>query len=63
MRSEYRTCSTYPSPCINGGTCTDGLYTYTCSCPYGYSGYNCEKPGKFEKLLLIFLYRTLFFKQ
>ncbi|XP_071956600.1 uncharacterized protein [Antedon mediterranea] len=32
----------YLSPCQNGGACTDGVGTYTCSCVAGYSGTNCE---------------------
>ncbi|MEW5851040.1 MAG: HYR domain-containing protein [Myxococcota bacterium] len=31
-----------PDPCQNGGTCVDGVGTYSCSCPEGYSGTNCE---------------------
>ncbi|XP_070203289.1 uncharacterized protein [Littorina saxatilis] len=30
------------SPCQNGGNCVDQLNAYTCSCPAGYSGTNCE---------------------
>ena len=30
------------SPCQNGGTCTQGNNTYTCSCVGGYDGVNCE---------------------
>ena len=32
-----------PNPCQNGGTCTDDVNDYTCSCPKDYSGKNCEK--------------------
>lgn len=32
-------CATFP--CLNGGTCTDGVNTYTCSCATGYEGENC----------------------
>lgn len=31
-------------PCANGGTCKDGINTYTCECRFGYTGTNCEKP-------------------
>ncbi len=36
-----------PSPCLNGGSCDilpgdpTGL-SYTCSCPLGFTGLNCE---------------------
>lgn len=29
-------------PCLNGGTCEDGLSTYTCHCPPGWTGTNCH---------------------
>ena len=29
-------------PCMNGGTCVDGLRSYSCQCPVGYTGANCE---------------------
>ncbi|XP_030844962.1 mucin-like protein isoform X1 [Strongylocentrotus purpuratus] len=31
-----------PEPCQNGGTCTDGLNSYTCACVLGYTGSMCE---------------------
>ncbi|XP_033127064.1 neurogenic locus notch homolog protein 1-like [Anneissia japonica] len=34
-------CSYY-SPCQNGGACTDGIASYTCSCTTGYHGTVCE---------------------
>ncbi|XP_078485755.1 uncharacterized protein LOC101242992 isoform X2 [Ciona intestinalis] len=29
-------------PCANGGTCTDGVASFTCACVNGYTGTNCE---------------------
>lgn len=31
-----------PNPCKNGGSCTDLVGGYSCSCPAGYSGITCE---------------------
>ena len=28
-------------PCLNGGTCTDGVIGFTCKCVLGYNGWNC----------------------
>ena len=30
------------SPCKNGGTCIDGVDSYTCNCVSGYTGHDCE---------------------
>ncbi|KAI8427603.1 hypothetical protein MSG28_002096 [Choristoneura fumiferana] len=32
----------WSSPCLNGGTCLDGIASYNCSCPDGFIGDNCE---------------------
>ena len=31
-----------PDPCLNGAVCVDGINGYTCICPAGYTGVNCE---------------------
>ena len=31
-----------PKPCQNGGTCTDGINEYTCTCAAGYTDNNCQ---------------------
>jgi hypothetical protein len=31
-----------PNPCQNGGTCTDGVNSYTCACRSSYRGTRCE---------------------
>ena len=28
--------------CLNGGTCVDGVDTFTCTCLPGWTGTNCE---------------------
>ena len=30
------------NPCNNNGTCTDGIASYTCDCPLGFTGLDCE---------------------
>ena len=30
------------NPCQNGGACTDGVASYSCSCADGYGGADCE---------------------
>ena len=37
---EFDECSS--SPCLNGGTCTDGINNYTCACPAPFYGRQCQ---------------------
>ncbi|XP_065894203.1 uncharacterized protein [Dysidea avara] len=31
-----------PNPCMNNGTCADGINSFTCNCVDGFTGTNCE---------------------
>lgn len=33
------------SPCLNGGTCTDGVSYFSCDCPVGFCGTTCDSPA------------------
>ena len=39
------------APCQNGGTCVDGINSYTCNCVYGYTGDHCQT-GMWTAILL-----------
>ena len=32
----------HSDPCMNGATCEDGVFQYTCDCVDGYTGTHCE---------------------
>lgn len=38
---EYNECES--SPCLHGGTCTDHIGSYSCSCGRGFTGKRCEE--------------------
>lgn len=40
VSSDVNQCKS--NPCLNQGSCTDHLGYYTCTCPSGFSGRNCE---------------------
>jgi hypothetical protein len=35
------------NPCKNGGNCTDGIDSYTCSCVKGFTGTTCDNSKHF----------------
>ena len=41
-RAESRASGCSSVPCLNGGTCFDHTFAYSCVCAKGYAGYNCE---------------------
>ena len=41
-----------PDPCLNGGTCVDGLDSYSCSCPEGYVDDNCTTSKSVSYVLI-----------
>ena len=43
-------------PCLNGGTCHDGVASYSCKCPRGFAGTNCET----SKYIIPFFLLNLF---
>ena len=44
-----------PNPCQNGGTCTDGVNEYICSCATGWIGPQCS--SKFDIMVYLFNHR------
>ena len=62
MPSDHRKSSCHSSsvnecssnPCLNGGTCTDLVNGYVCSCQPGYAGANCQiSRWKFRQIHII----------
>ena len=45
------------NPCLNGGVCEEHINYYTCQCPPGTTGYNCD--GKYTHIKTLFTCRTL----
>ncbi len=45
-------CESNPDQCKNGATCTnDNMGGYTCTCPNGYTGINCDTSKHWKKIL------------
>ena len=38
----------YPNPCLNNGTCIDGVNDYKCTCVHGFVGKNCSNSKAFK---------------
>ena len=53
--SDVDECSSVP--CQHGGTCTDYVNKYTCTCPVGYAGTVCQT-GKKSKCCIPFFPRN-----
>ena len=48
-------------PCLHGGTCSDNVNNYTCTCVIGYVGTACETGlSNILKVMLIALFGLLF---
>ena len=45
----------HSDPCMNGATCEDGVFQYTCDCVDGYTGTHCET-GVYYMSLVLLLY-------
>ena len=43
MRCEHEHDDCVDNPCLNGGVCSDGFQSRTCSCAPGFSGSDCEE--------------------
>ncbi|RWS30382.1 Neural-cadherin-like protein, partial [Leptotrombidium deliense] len=41
--SKIETCRSEPSPCLNGGRCTDSSVGAICTCPPGFDGPQCQQ--------------------
>ena len=49
-----------PGICLNGGTCNDGINSYTCECVTGYTGTNCETGEYHNNITIMSLSYSMF---
>ena len=48
-----------PDACKNGGTCTDGVNTFSCACSAGYTGDKCETGKLVTQNIVILKFDTI----
>ncbi|CAH3030640.1 unnamed protein product, partial [Porites evermanni] len=60
----------FPNPCLNNGTCTDGVNDFNCTCVPGFVGKNCSNSKslksiytKYRYFIVVNPYHVLFFLQ
>ena len=58
LQTDTNDCA--PNPCTNGGTCEDKVNNYTCTCPMGYAGRNCQES---ESVVNVHLLETIITEQ
>lgn len=49
-----------PNPCQNGGTCVDGINTFSCICLQGFSGGTCATSKSFCLFYSVFFFSKSF---
>ena len=60
LLSEINECIS--RPCTNGGLCIEGVNSYTCHCPPGYTGILCQTgkyTAKYLPLNILFRYAPI----